>query len=299
MFTLFEKINHIGPWDIPGFSEDIGDHLISYDTYWLNYTIFPSFEEYYSGGKKPVTHPIQIDSDLDPENLSNKDPIKFCENHNDAQLKIIQEHHIKLSKEDASYKYESNETGPEIKYYEKIHAKFRRWYRKNNIDLPGFDNIDEFLILKGINPSFLTEQNKLLEDHQKDVSRKPKNPYHKKDTSKEVKQFINIVLKEHNDWPNLELLEKKTDMSKSSWSRRLNEKEFLDELLKLIDDIEKKGIGSEDINLLGHTITEIANRKNKLEKKSSKPSYSDRMRLYDDSQKVDQSDDKENTEDEY
>jgi hypothetical protein len=178
-FILFDKVRFLEPGENIEYNW-AGDLIDSESSYLLDYIIFPSFDENNSDREVGKKDTIKIDADLDPEILSSKDPIKYCRQHNDTQLKIIHEHYLKLRKEDASYKTESNVTSPEIKYYEKIVAIFRRWYRRKKIDLPDFDNIDEFLKLRGINASFLDEQNKLLKSDQSLVAKKPVSKLDKK-----------------------------------------------------------------------------------------------------------------------
>ncbi len=243
-FLLFDKVQFLEAYEHIEYLEDGNIKYPPESGYHLYYSIISLIEDFGTTKVVEKNYITDLNEELDQEQNSSKDGINFCKNHNDKVFKVILGEYKSLFKEDSSYKNESAVTASQLINYEFIVAKFRDWYRRNEISLPDFDNVDEFLTIKKVGFSLMQMQNKIINRNLKGPVKKNNQPL-KKDYEKDAKDFLKIVIKEKKAWPTLTTLKTETGLSISSWSRRLNDTVFLHILLKFI---QKEKIKSDNFS---------------------------------------------------
>jgi len=287
-FLLFDKVQFLKAYEHIEYLEDGNIKYPPEAAYYLHYAVISLDQDTSTPNVVEEKNRIKIDLELDPEQNSSKDGISFCKNHNDRVFKVILGKYKSILKEDSSYKNESIVTNPQLVNYEFIVAKFRDWYRRNEIPEPDFDNVDEFLRIKTSGNSFLETQDKIIRKLNRSILKNSQPS--KKDYDKEARQFLNVAIKTNNSWPELKELEKITNKSKPTWSRRLNNLVFLSALITLVIKREENSSNQDKLGaLFGNIKAEISMRISKLEiKKNQKDIYSKSKRIpFDDNRKSD------------
>lgn len=118
--------------------DELGNLNLSAPANYLNYVeyTFNKNLEYTSEiGKKILT---KIDREIDPDNISDKDPIKFCRDNNDYVFLIIIKSLNKYREFDSGNKYDTSLHSKRVKFLEYLKGEFLEWYRINKIQYPSY-----------------------------------------------------------------------------------------------------------------------------------------------------------------
>lgn len=135
-FFLFDNVQILENYE---YTENTWDGEISYpseNAYFLNLIYFSIEDNSENLRLVEKSYHLKIDEEMDPGNISTKDPLRYCQYHNNLQFRQIKDHIKSLERIDSLDKVEPPRVNYNIDNYESIIKKFNDWYNRNGIISP-------------------------------------------------------------------------------------------------------------------------------------------------------------------
>lgn len=132
---LYERVQYLDSLDLTETDQDGNTTLIIPSNY-LIYVAFRFAKNLDYNQDIGQTSLIKIDNELDPQNISDKDSISYCKDHNDYEFLTIVKLLEKFRKYDSGNEYGTSIHSKRVEFLEYLKGEFIEWYRKNKTSPP-------------------------------------------------------------------------------------------------------------------------------------------------------------------